>query len=411
MPQNIYGPEDPIDYLNSYFTNAGKQHLTMNPYSSHVPVTDLQKMLGGEKVEEMYGGRDGLMSKISIDKDTGDFMVELKPEAAHAMDSVQQKLVKTVNAEAEAKRVQAQQMAQPSLMESAYSAYDKAEKGYLDFAQKHPGVDYYLQETIGKPFQEAGKRLDNRPGEMIRATGAAAQGIAEGAGNVVGALATAKNLAYSLDYAKKDHDTGMKAEMELKKQRQQEEERRKRDEERERVLKQWEEDKKKFKSSDQNKPPPLPKNYGEAKDNSMFGKTSIMSAASDGHYREPKLGEKYGHINMQDWLKKNPMPDDTGITGKLKKAAWAAKWYAEGQQRMNHGMGVEGYKDAKRNMSLVWALRGLDAAGLGIEKLGDLYRYMNEGTTEEGDPINIPDPSEGLDFEGDDLSAYLAQGD
>ena len=62
MP-SYYTPKDPMDALSTYFDDPGKQHVTINPYSTHAPVEDLYKFLGSDVVHKEYGTPDAIMSQ------------------------------------------------------------------------------------------------------------------------------------------------------------------------------------------------------------------------------------------------------------------------------------------------------------------------------------------------------------
>lgn len=172
MP-SYFSPKDPNEYLDSYFENAGKQYLTMNPYSSKVPVVDLKKAIGSEKVREIYGDEDAIMSKLRPDSKTGEFMIDLVPEAAFQLDAKQQKLVKTVNAESEALKVQEQMsVIQPTADEFAgylaASELPKLKRGPLDkFAEEIGFIDDLKAQGI--PIQETrdGYKISRPDGSAI----------------------------------------------------------------------------------------------------------------------------------------------------------------------------------------------------------------------------------------------------
>lgn len=92
-----FTPKDPLEELDSYFDRPDKAHLTMNPYSSHVPAVDLLQTLGPDDVRRIYGDKDALMAQAKPDAQTGKFMVPLKPDAAAQLDEKQRGVVRVVN--------------------------------------------------------------------------------------------------------------------------------------------------------------------------------------------------------------------------------------------------------------------------------------------------------------------------
>jgi hypothetical protein len=105
-------------------------------------------------------------------------MVPLNGEAAQRFDKKQRQLVNNVN---QTSTVENQLAAIPAaLNEAGYRMYDQAEKSYMEFAENHPAVKNIVNSVTGEPFRRAGKQLDGQPGEMVRASGAALQGLAAG---------------------------------------------------------------------------------------------------------------------------------------------------------------------------------------------------------------------------------------